>query len=135
MPNMNEIKCSNAQVVPPAVSDIIKNKGDNECKIRTIYSTIKLLCTKCIYCISIVQIHFYIKIIIFANHGSVNSVSRTCDTFYVGTYLYIFTHLYLAHCLQLCTLYKLFCVSTKPYNILRVNSNYFTVKYSLSGKY
>lgn len=39
---MNEIKCSNAQVVPPAVSDIIKNKGDNECKIRTIYSTITM---------------------------------------------------------------------------------------------
>jgi len=47
---MNAIKGSNAQAVPPAVSDILKNKGDNECKICTIYSTIimykmYILCT------------------------------------------------------------------------------------------
>lgn len=36
---MNAIKGSNAQAVP-TVSDVIKNKGDNECKICTLYSTI-----------------------------------------------------------------------------------------------
>jgi len=47
---MNAIKGSNAQTVPPAVTDgVIKNKGDNECKICTIYSTIMFRMTYLLY--------------------------------------------------------------------------------------